>query len=163
MAFSILPPFTVIKVAIMCAAQIGTSFGPALTCSIIRILWLKFQLTLCKSTHVLTLRSTTHHYCVTSLHTLTQNQNTSICIFDKRSWVLLLPPPFFSFSFWGPFEIDSLFQNLHLLLFAMAFWFSCCQWSSFTPKFSFHGPFTFFFSTPSMKWLHDLVKYFWVA
>ncbi len=109
MALLILPPFTVIKVAIVCAARIGKSFGLAQTCSIIRFLWLKSQLTLCTLTHVLTLRSTTHHYRSTSLHTLTQNQSRVLAVSLTKGLGYFHRPPSFLFLFVNPLRLTVSF------------------------------------------------------
>jgi uncharacterized protein (DUF2236 family) len=89
-------PFTVARVVAALMRQIGGSFNPAPICFIIRLLWSRFQLTLCTLMHALTLHFTTLLYRARSLpiSMKIQSQNTGSYILDKRSLIYLQPPPF---------------------------------------------------------------------
>ena len=80
----------------------GQSFSLERKCSTSHPLPWRLLLTRCTLTHVLILQIILPPSQETYLCTLTQKQNTSSHIPDKRSWISLLLSPIFSFSYGTP-------------------------------------------------------------
>ena len=90
------------KAATVLVPITGRSFGLERKCSTSHPLLWRLLLTWCTLTHVLILHIILPPSQETYLCTLTQKQNTSSHIPDKRSWISLLLSPIFSFSYGTP-------------------------------------------------------------
>ncbi len=143
----------------------GLSFDLEWRCFTIPFHRWRLLLTRCTLTLVLTLHSTTAPFQETCLCILSRKQIISSCILGKRPRISSrFPPHFFFFVFfWGPFGVWRLLSNLTYRFLWWHLGFHTVNEVPSHQDLTFLDPSPSFFSTPSTRWLDELVKYFWVA